>query len=94
MNRTRVRWPVVILVSLALSLGFLAGRAFGDAGPGREPAAATYVVRSGDTLWRIARGRVGEAGDPRPLIARIVQVNGLASSALQPGTELVVPSPP
>ena len=61
-----------------------------------EPAAApavTYVVRDGDTLWELARARVGPEGDPRPLVRDIREANGLApSSPLLPGSVLTLPA--
>ncbi len=83
---------MVILASVALSVGFLAGRASGEAPPDGE--ARTYVVRAGDTLWEIARSEVGEAADPRPVVARIAEVNGLDGADLEVGTELVLPEAP
>ena len=56
-------------------------------------AAPRVVVRPGDTLWEIARAVVGSEGDPRPLVERIREANGIASSEpLLPGTSLVVPA--
>lgn len=51
---------------------------------GAQEALATYTVRSGDTLWRIARS-LGTS--PRTLL----QVNGLRTSRIYPGQQLRVP---
>jgi len=54
---------------------------------------ARLVVRPGETLWEIARAVVGPEGDPRPVVERIREANGLApSESLLPGTSLVVPA--
>lgn len=49
--------------------------------------AATTVVRSGDTLWTIAR-RLQPTGDVRPLVDRLVGAHG--ADPLRPGERLVV----
>jgi LysM repeat protein len=79
----------VALVAIVAGLVLAGGRALGDSDP--VPAAERYRVRSGDTLWAIARREVGPEGDPRPLIADIREANGLATSALRPGQVLALP---
>jgi Tfp pilus assembly protein FimV len=39
------------------------------------PPHALYVVRSGDTLWSIAR-QLSPGDDPRQVVDRLVQLNG------------------
>ncbi|MBT8250094.1 MAG: LysM peptidoglycan-binding domain-containing protein [Acidimicrobiia bacterium] len=53
----------------------------------------TYVVVSGDTLWDIAAGLTDPSGDVRATIDEIEDLNGLTSSALQPGQSLLIPRP-
>jgi LysM repeat protein len=53
--------------------------------------ARVYVVRSGDTLWGIARRVAGPTADPRPVIARFVEANDLRGATIQPGQRLVLP---
>lgn len=88
MNRTRVRWSRVGSLALVggLVLGLLAGRP--GAGAGQPAAARVYVVRPGDTLWGIATGLVGKAGDPRPVVDRLARVNRVAGGLIRPGQEL------
>jgi LysM repeat protein len=76
-------------VAVVAGLVLAGGRALGDSES--APAADRYRVRSGDTLWAIARREVGPEGDPRPLIADIREANGLATSALRPGQVLSLP---
>ncbi|MGW1678664.1 LysM peptidoglycan-binding domain-containing protein [Saccharopolyspora sp. NPDC002376] len=47
-------------------------------------------VRAGDTLWGIA-DQVAPAGDPRAVVTRIVELNGLDTTAVEAGRLLVVP---
>ena len=81
---------------LALGLGSLlaANVVTARAGTGQPaPAAArVYVVRSGDTLWGIARAQAGSGEDLRPLVDRLVRVNHLRAAAIVPGQQLVLPS--
>jgi LysM repeat protein len=75
---------LVTLVCLAALAVGLAARGSNGAGPKR-----TYVVRPGDTLWRVAEHTY--SGDPREGVWRIEQRNHLASATIVPGEKLVVP---
>jgi len=55
------------------------------------PAGAVYVVQPGDTIWSIARQLAPTAGDVRPLVDRIVELNG--SAALTTGQRLRLQPP-
>jgi len=77
-------------------LGVIGGRAGAQAvaPPVADPAAASVAVTvgPGETLWTIARS-VAPDEDPRAVIARIVEVNGLTDTGLLAGQELLVPRP-
>jgi hypothetical protein len=83
---------VVVAALLALGIGMGAFSALVPT-PGAATLAAdegrTVVVEPGDSVWSIARA-IQPEGDLRPLVHRIVQVNGAAP--LQPGQQLVVPT--
>jgi Tfp pilus assembly protein FimV len=101
MSRTNVRThrgrrTAVIALGLAAALSSMAGRvgARPDAAltAGRAPVASrTYVVRPGDTLWRIAAGLVGSREDPRPMITRLIHLNGVHDGVILPGQRLRLP---
>lgn len=65
-----------------------------DAVPGASMAALglaeVHQVQQGETLWSIATDLVGE-GDPRRMVFRLQQINGMEGSALQVGQELWIP---
>jgi nucleoid-associated protein YgaU len=96
MRRTRVRWSrlAVLATSAALAVSVAGGAARAGAGPlfGAEPAAhRTYTVRSGDTVWGIARRLAGPEADPRPLVDRILLENALDAGSLRAGQTIVLP---
>lgn len=83
---------LVVVGVLALGRGAFADLAPAPAAPSAAAASAgarTVTVRSGDTLWAIAR-RLQPTGDVRPLVDRLVAANG--SPIVVPGSELVIPS--
>jgi nucleoid-associated protein YgaU len=94
MTRTGVRRTRAgLLAALVGAAVLVAGRAAGGP-PGSAPGPTPperYVVRAGDTLWEIARARLGGTADPRPLIEEIRDLSGLATSSLEPGQVLLVP---
>jgi len=71
-------------------VSLLCGRAGARSGPGlaRPAAGGVYVVRRGDTVWGIAASIAGPAGDPRPVVDRLVRVNGVRGGVILPGQEL------
>jgi len=94
-RRGRVMLRVLVLLAmLALMAGTalaMAHRADAADGPARPvPAVAHHVVLPGETLWGIATG-LAPSADPRATVARIVDVNALSSSTVQPGQRLAIP---
>jgi nucleoid-associated protein YgaU len=94
-SRTRVRRRRLVLsVATAIVAGAWAAplaAAVGDGG-GAEPATSrSYVVRGGDTLWRIAE-RVAPGQDPRRVVDAIADANGVDAGALAPGQLLLIPA--
>jgi len=51
-----------------------------------------HVVAVGETLWSIARDRVGPAGDPRPVVDALIAANDLQDALIVPGERLVLPA--
>ncbi len=54
------------------------------------PATAVVVVQAGESLWSIAQ-QVAPGTDPREMVSRIRDLNGLADAVVSPGQSLLVP---
>ncbi|GAA1353546.1 LysM peptidoglycan-binding domain-containing protein [Falsarthrobacter nasiphocae] len=90
----RGRFVLVGLPLFALLLGLIVGGSFmatqADASTSAAPSVAVVTVEPGESMWEVAQ-RTNPGTDPREVVAAIVEANGLASSALEPGQELSVP---
>ena len=88
----RGRLAILLLVSLVavvvMSLGH--SMAFGGAEHSGGAATSSVVMQPGQTLWQIAQSIAPQA-DPREIVMRIRELNGLSGSAVQPGQQLIVP---
>ncbi|MFC7344050.1 LysM peptidoglycan-binding domain-containing protein [Saccharopolyspora griseoalba] len=75
-----------------ISCGFVIMVGLFGVGGDAPGAGETAVVRvhSGDTLWGIAN-RVAPDADPRAVVQRIVELNGLGAPSAEVGRHLVVP---
>ncbi|WP_326642604.1 LysM peptidoglycan-binding domain-containing protein [Streptosporangium sp. NBC_01755] len=83
---------VVVLALFTLGVLWIGGRidtalAGERTGPEGLPR---ITVHAGDTLWEIADALTQE-GDAGRTVRRIVDLNGLAGSAVRPGTRLYLP---
>lgn len=84
-----------VLATLALLVVGLTAAARAQAASSGSPAAAyrgmtRVVVQPGQTLWSIAM-RAAPSADPRAVVQRIMDVNGLRGTTIQPGRQLWVP---
>jgi hypothetical protein len=80
----------VIALGASLAVDLVAFRASGSTA--EHAASRIYVVRSGDTIWGIARREAGPREDPRPLVDRLIRVNHIRDALISPGQRLVLPS--
>ena len=85
LRRLVVTGGLVLVAALIVSLGIVMS-GFADA-PSRT---TTATVQSGQSLWEVAVAT--GTGDVDRTMSRIVELNGLESSALQAGQVLVVPA--
>ena len=80
----------LVLGSIAVAVNGGVAAAEGTASVGA--AAFEYVtVDSGQSLWELAQS-IAPKQDPRDVIADIVNLNQLASEAVQPGQRLALPA--
>jgi Tfp pilus assembly protein FimV len=91
-RRGRLIMTLLALVTLVAAAVVAAGGPGAVAGTERGGAhtAERVTVRPGDTLWAIAE-REAPGVDPRETIAAILDLNALESSALRPGSVLLLP---
>jgi hypothetical protein len=93
----RGRVVLTTLAALPLVLGSVAVAVNGGvaAAEGTSSVGATafeYItVESGQSLWELAQS-IAPKQDPRDVIADIVNLNQLASDAVQPGQRLALPA--
>ena len=85
LRRLAVAGAVALVLALLVSLGIVVS-GLADA-PGRT---TTATVRAGQSLWEVAAAT--GTGDVEGTMARIVELNALESSVLEPGQVLVVPA--
>jgi hypothetical protein len=79
----------VLVTVLVVLVAGQAGAALGSSpleAPGRPPAVTRYVVRSGDSLWSVAR-RVAPDRDPRPVVDALAEAR--QGAPLLPGETVI-----
>ncbi|AEH10879.1 MULTISPECIES: LysM peptidoglycan-binding domain-containing protein [Protofrankia] len=87
----RGRVVLIVLVMLVSCLVLSVARVTSSAAPtGDDRPARVHVVRSGETLWGIARGLAPD-GDTRVAVARLAGLNRLETTDLVPGQTLRLP---
>jgi Tfp pilus assembly protein FimV len=79
----------VVVVVAAQLIGSLAGALVGSAPSTRPASGQVRVVRSGDTLWSIARD-AAPGTDPRVVVDDLLVLNG--DAPLRVGQQLVLPA--
>ena len=83
---------LVALLLAAFSLGSQATQAAGVAtGAGGAPQLQQTTVQPGESLWSVAQ-RIAPDNDPREVVSQIRRLNGLTSSQLQVGQQLLLPT--
>jgi LysM repeat protein len=80
---------LIAATGASVTLGGLVGLA---ANPSPQAATTTVTVAAGETLWSLASATAVPGEDPRDIVEQITALNGLASSDLVVGQELLVPA--
>jgi Tfp pilus assembly protein FimV len=89
---TRRGRAVLTLLALVVLLGGLrGGQAIAD-GPSRALEVTTYTVSAGETLWQIAADQAHPGEDVRDVIQELADLNGLPSTSLLAGQQLILPA--
>lgn len=81
-----------LAVVAATFLTFASQQAFAGQGGGAVHVDTRTVV-AGETLWEIAREYSRPGQDIRDVVDELAELNGLRTSALRAGQELLVPAP-
>jgi hypothetical protein len=88
----RGRLTITLAFALVLAAVGVAGGSQALAGSEAQPVPVHAVtVLPGDTLWSLAEQGASPGEDVRDVIAEIVELNGLESSAVYAGQQLTVP---
>ena len=90
MFRTAVRHRAAVAATVVMVV-LVGGHA--RAGARRPVSGRTYVVQARDTIWGIARRAVGQEGDPRPVVDRLIRLNHLGDGTIFAGERLTLPVP-
>lgn len=81
---------IVSALLLAFWLGTWRASVAATGSTARAAAYDTVVLEPGETLWDIAERRAPDA-DPRVLVYRMMEFNGLPGAAVQAGQRIRVP---
>ncbi len=82
---------LVSALVFALAMGPAGGRSAAVTPTAGGAAGSTVTVQPGDTLWAIA-SRVAPKADPRVVVQKIIDRNGIAAASIQAGQVLALPS--
>jgi len=93
-RRLRGLGRLAVLALVVLASVWVGTRIAHAASDGASLADHVYVVRSGDTLWGVARTSYPGGGDPRRLVYLIELRNGLPGADIRPGERLILPPLP
>jgi LysM repeat protein len=91
-RRGRIVLTLVIVVPLVIAALFAIVNSGGAVASSSAGSSLHYVtVQGGETLWQLA-GDIAPKADPREVVSDIVHLNQLASSDLQAGQRIAIPS--
>ncbi len=84
MRRRRITVSVVLLGMMLLMVNYALAKRI-------EPEMMTVVVKSGESVWSIAKDNNPNKKDLRRLVYDIIDINGISDGIIHVGQELSVP---
>ncbi len=84
MRRRRITVSVVLLGMMLLMVNYALAKRI-------EPEMMTVVVKSGESVWSIAKDNNPNKKDLRRLVYDIININGISDGIIHVGQELSVP---
>lgn len=85
-RRGKLIRAALIVVAIWLTIAVIVPALF----PQTTTRIVSVTVYAGETLWGIAEREAPNA-DPRDFIQQVVEINGLTSSTIEPGQQILVP---
>ncbi|MDD2573121.1 MAG: LysM peptidoglycan-binding domain-containing protein [Bacillota bacterium] len=86
----RITGVLIVIISVSM-MSFLGSLALGASARAEEEICMEYIVKSGDTLWAIAKKHTSGKSDIRRYIYDIMDKNGMESPDIMPGQVLFIP---
>lgn len=85
--------PLMLLAALLVTtLGLFNSPATASTeNPSTTTSNVSYTVRSGDTVWNVA-GVIADGRDTRDVVQSIMDMNGLETSVIQVGQQILLPT--
>jgi LysM repeat protein len=89
---SRLIFIIIVALTLMAAGAAVAGKILDKNSIQTDPVTIhTHVVKTGETLWDIAKKYSKPNIDPRPVVYNIKIINNLKSSIIEPGQVLSVP---
>lgn len=88
----RGRLAISAAAAVVAAAGVLSAQSAAAGGGERSVPVVTHTVSGGETLWEIATAVAAPGQDVRDVVAELQELNGLPTSGLRVGQQLLVPA--